>query len=86
MSLVPNEKQGRDLRITRDGSTDSVTVKYWEAPPPAAQGMALASTSSAEGGGAHSTFPVSSASMIICSSQTICQAISCAVRDFGSGR
>ena len=37
------------------------------------------------GGGAHSTFPVSSASMIIFSSQTICQAISCAVRDLGSG-
>src|SRR5215210_1433220 len=38
------------------------------------------------GGGAHSAFPFSRASMIIFSSQTICQAISCAVRDFGSGR
>jgi hypothetical protein len=36
--------------------------------------------------GAHSTLPVSSASMIIFSSQTICQAISFAGRDFGSGR
>ena len=36
-------------------------------------------------GGPHSAFPVSSASMIIFSSQTICQAISLAVRDFGSG-
>ena len=38
------------------------------------------------GGGAHSALPVSSASMIIFSSQTIAQAISCAVRDLGSGR
>src|SRR5687767_6452601 len=37
------------------------------------------------GGGAHSALPFSSASMIIFSSQTICQAISCAVRDLGSG-
>ena len=37
-------------------------------------------------GGFHSAFPVSSASMIIFSSQTICQAISFAVLDFGSGR
>ena len=37
------------------------------------------------GGGAHSALPFSSASMSIFSSQTICQAISCAVRDFGSG-
>ena len=38
------------------------------------------------GGGFHSALPVSSASMIIFSSQTICHAISLAVRDFGSGR
>src|SRR6185437_15313286 len=36
--------------------------------------------------GFHTVFPVSSASMIIFSSQTICQAICCAVRDLGSGR
>src|ERR1044071_3609504 len=38
------------------------------------------------GGGAHSAVPLSSASMSILSSQTIYQAISWAVRDFGSGR
>ena len=40
----------------------------------------------AAGGGAHAAVPVSSASMIIFSSATICHAISFAVRDFGSGR
>ena len=38
------------------------------------------------GGGFHSIVPLSSASMIMRSSQTICHAISAAVRDFGSGR
>lgn len=37
-------------------------------------------------GGAQATCPLSSASMIIRSSQMICHAIYCAVRDFGSGR
>src|SRR5262245_48427864 len=38
------------------------------------------------GAGDHSIFPLSSASMSIFSSQAICQAISFAVRDLGSGR
>src|SRR5262249_25038458 len=38
------------------------------------------------GVGAHSALPLSSASMIIFSSHTICHAISRAVRDLGSGR
>ena len=37
------------------------------------------------GAGFHSTLPDSIASMIIFSSQTICHAISLAVRDLGSG-
>ena len=36
-NLVPNDVGGKDLRITRDGSADSVTVKNWEVAPSAAQ-------------------------------------------------
>ena len=44
------------------------------------------SSSAGIGGGAHAALPLSSASISMRSSQWICQAMSCAVRDFGSGR
>ena len=89
---APGHRRGRAL--LSEELEDAVPLCRWSEPSHRAAISALcfsyaSSTSfivAGIGGGAHSALPLSSASMIIFSSQTICQAISRAVRDFGSGR